>query len=125
MSTLPAVADALLGIAAAMRTAGTRWYLFGAQAAIMWGSPRLSADVDITVDLPRETTAKLIDAMGDQGFDLAFSDREFVDRTRVLPFILARRDELDLDRVRSLLQLLEQALGQSDLLPALDAALRP
>jgi hypothetical protein len=24
------------------------WYLFGAQAAIVWGSLRLSADVDVT-----------------------------------------------------------------------------
>jgi hypothetical protein len=188
VSTLPAVADALLGIASAMRIAGTRWYLFGAQAAIMWGSPRLSADVDVTVELSRDTIPTLIDAMRDHGFDLVFSDREFVDRTRVLPFIhrssrmpvdvviagpgleedflnravgvalrgesipvispddllvtkilagrpkdmedvraviLARRDEIDLVRVRSLLRLLEEALGQSDLLPALDNALRP
>ena len=39
--------------------------------------------------------------------------------------ILARRDEIDIGRVRSLLRLLEEALGQSDLLPALDVALRP
>jgi len=39
--------------------------------------------------------------------------------------ILARRNDIDLIRVRSLLRLLEEALGQSDLLPALEAALRP
>jgi hypothetical protein len=188
VSTLPAVADALLGIAAAMRVAGTRWYLFGAQAAIMWGSPRLSADVDITVELSPDTITNLIAAMRIQGFDLVFGDDEFIERTRVLPFIhrssrmpvdvviagpgleedflnrvvgvalrgesipvispddlivtkilagrpkdmedvraviLARRDEIDLVRVRSLLRMLEEALGQSDLLPAFDAALRP
>lgn len=188
MSTLPAVADALLGIAAAMRVAGARWYLFGAQAAIMWGSPRLSADVDVTVELDRNAITVLIDAMRGQGFDPVISDVEFVERTRVLPFvhrptrmpidvviagpgleeeflnravdvalrdesipvispddlivtkilagrpkdiedvravILARRNDIDLIRVRSLLRLLEEALGQSDLLPALDTALRP
>jgi len=31
-----------------MRESGLRWYLFGAQAAIVWGSPRLSVDVDVT-----------------------------------------------------------------------------
>ena len=188
MSTLPAVADALHGIAAAMRVAGARWYLFGAQAAILWGSPRLSADVDVTVQLDRDAITNLIDAMHGQGFDLMIGDAEFIERTRVLPFvhrstrmpvdvviagpgleeeflnraigvalrdesipvispddliitkilagrpkdiedvravIRARRDDIDLLRVRSLLRLLEEALGQSDLLPALDAALRP
>lgn len=43
----------------------------------------------------------------------------------LLGIAAAMRVAVDLDRVRSLLQLLEQALGQSDLLPALDAALRP
>jgi hypothetical protein len=188
VSTSPAVAEALLAIAAAMRAAGTRWYLFGAQAAIVWGSPRLSADVDVTVETSAEKTSSVVAAMRDQGFDLVVGDAEFIERTRVLLFvhrstrmpidvvlagpgleeqfleravdvalhdeqipvispddlivtkilagrpkdiedvravILARRHELDLDRVRSLLRLLEQALGQSDLLPALEAALRP
>lgn len=34
-----------------MKKAGIRWYLFGAQAAIIWGSPRLSADVDVTASI--------------------------------------------------------------------------
>ena len=87
MSTSPAVTEALLGIAAAMREAGARWYLFGAQAAILWGSPRLSADVDVTVEVPRETAGSLVDAMRRHGFELVFSDTEFVERTRVLPFV--------------------------------------
>src|SRR6185503_1904376 len=74
VSTLPAVVDALHRIAAAMREVGIRWYLFGAQAAIVWGSPRLSADVDVTVDLPRDTITQLIDAMRRQGFDAVFDD---------------------------------------------------
>lgn len=188
MSTSPAVAEALQSIAVAMRAAGARWYLFGAQAAIVWGSPRLSADIDVTVELHWETLTRLISSMHEQGFELVFGDHEFIERTRVLPFvhrssrmpvdlviagpgleeeflnravdvalqgesipvispddlivtkilagrpkdmedvravILARRDEIDLVRVRSLLHMLEQALGQSDLLPALETALRP
>lgn len=26
------------------------WYVFGAQAALIWGRPRLTTDVDVTVD---------------------------------------------------------------------------
>jgi hypothetical protein len=34
-----------------MKERGLRWYLFGAQAAIIGGSPRLSADVDVTAQI--------------------------------------------------------------------------
>jgi len=27
------------------------WYIFGAQAALIWGRPRLTSDVDVTVRL--------------------------------------------------------------------------
>jgi hypothetical protein len=66
---------------------GLRWYLFGAQAAIIWGSPRLSADVDVTAAIEPETLAEYIDAMSSHGFELAIDDSEFVARTRVLPFV--------------------------------------
>ncbi len=33
---------------------GERWYVFGAQAVILWGAPRMSADVDVTVELAPE-----------------------------------------------------------------------
>jgi hypothetical protein len=43
------VNDLLRDLSAALSTPGRRWYLFGAQAAIIHGSARLSADVDVTV----------------------------------------------------------------------------
>ncbi|HEX9406495.1 MAG TPA: nucleotidyl transferase AbiEii/AbiGii toxin family protein [Thermoanaerobaculia bacterium] len=154
--------------------------MFGAQAAIVWGSPRLSADVDVTAAIKPETLTDYIDAMSSHGFELAIDDSEFIARTRVLPFvhrtsgmpldvvlagpgleeeflrrairvdvdgtpvpvispedliitkILAgrpkdvedirsviheRRASLDEARIREVLRLLEQALGQCDLLP--------
>lgn len=157
------------------------WYLFGAQAAIIWGSPRLSADVDVTAVIEPGMLAEYINTMTSHGFELAVADRDFVARTRVLPFVhrasgmpldvvlagpgleedflrrairvdvdgtlvpvisaedliitkvLAgrpkdiedirsviheRRASLDGKRIRSVLRLLEQALGQSDLLPS-------
>ena len=32
------------------------WYLFGAQAALLYGSPRLTADADFTVQLGQVAT---------------------------------------------------------------------
>ncbi|MCK6553532.1 hypothetical protein L6Q96_02930 [Candidatus Binatia bacterium] len=63
-----------------------RWYVFGAQAAILYGSPRLTADVDITVDIAERPTAALIDALARSGFHPRVDTPiEFVERTRVLP----------------------------------------
>jgi predicted nucleotidyltransferase len=70
-----------------MREQGVRWYLFGAQAAIVWGSPRLSADVDITADLHSLALNDYIDTMQRHGFDVVDNDSEFVARTRVVPFV--------------------------------------
>jgi hypothetical protein len=40
-----------------MQERDVRWYLFGAQAAIVWGSARLSADVDVTAALDQVALA--------------------------------------------------------------------
>lgn len=67
---------------------GVRWYLFGAQAAILHGSPRLTADVDVTVALGGCPPTTLVDALDHAGFSSRVADPvEFVDRTRVLPTV--------------------------------------
>lgn len=83
-----------------MREAGVRWYLFGAQAAIVWGSPRLSADVDVTASLERTDLAGYVEAMRNHGFDVVFGDADFVARTRVIPFV-HRDSRMPLDIVLS------------------------
>jgi hypothetical protein len=177
------VAELLRALATAMAERHLSWYLFGAQAAIVWGSPRLSADVDITATIDPGAVDGFIESMRRQGFDLVFSDSDFLSRARVLPFIhrgtrmpldvvmsgpgleedflnrailvdvqgtpvpvispedlivtkvLAgrpkdledvrsvtheRRASLDVERIRGILRLLEQALAQSDLLPVFE-----
>jgi hypothetical protein len=93
-----AVLAVLAAIAPVLRRSGDRWYLFGAQAVTIWGRPRLSADVDITVAIagpPDDFVAAALAA----GFDLRISDwRGLVDRTRVLP-LLHRATEMPLDVV--------------------------
>jgi predicted nucleotidyltransferase len=185
VSTQRTVAELLDALAAAMAERDLPWYLFGAQAAIVWGSPRLSADVDITAAIEPANVDSFIEAMRRHGFDLTFSDPDFLERTRVLLFVhrsthmpldvvLAgrgleedflsraifvdvdgthipvispedliigkimagrpkdiedirsvihlRRASLDGERIRRILTLLEQALGQSDLLPVFEKA---
>jgi hypothetical protein len=185
VSSRHTVAELLKALASVMAEGHLPWYLFGAQAAIIWGSPRLSADIDITAVIEPASVEAFVDTMTRHGFDVVFADSDFVARTRVLPFVhqrtgvpidivlagpgleedflhraicvdlegtpisvispedlvitkvLAgrpkdiedvrnvvhqRRASLDAERIRNILQLLERALGQSDLLPVFESA---
>jgi len=82
------VADLLAGVGRALASAGVRWFLFGAQAAIVHGASRLTADVDVTVDPAGRSNADLVDSLRREGFSLRVTDvDDFVDRTRVLPLV--------------------------------------
>lgn len=171
----------------ALSAVGIPWYLFGAQAAIVHGAARLTADVDATVALSGQTPAALVAALSGAGFEPRIADPlAFMEQTRVLPVVhvatripvdlviagagleeaflgravrreidgvripvacaedvlamkvFAGRDkdlddalavaatqlsEIDLERVRETLSLLEAALDRGDLLPRLEAVL--
>lgn len=177
----------IAAVAGVMRSADVRWYLFGAQAVMVWGRPRMSVDVDVTAQVALEDAGRFAEVMTEAGFRLRVPDPEaFATKTRVLPFVhvatgvpldvvcagpgleeqflerarevriggvvvpvispedlivakvLAGRpkdvedvrgilqerlDELDLDRVRQDLSMIEQALSRGDLLPILDREL--
>lgn len=87
--------DVLAALAAAMRETQSRWYLFGAQAATLWGRPRLTADIDITAEIPSDRIDEFVASMRRQAFHLRLEDREFLTRTRVLPFVHATGIPLD------------------------------
>jgi hypothetical protein len=167
--------------------ANTRWYVFGAQAVVAYGVPRLTADVDVTVEAQPDDVEPLVAALDSAGFEPRVSDvAGFVRRTRVVPVahrasgvpvdvvvagpgleeeflrrvvvidldgtavpvispedllvtkilagrsrdlddargILAERGQsLDIEHVRRLLGLLEDALDRRDLLPAFEKLL--
>ena len=70
---------------------GVRWFLFGAQAAILHGVARLTADVDVTVEAGTRSNAALMAALVDAGFELRVADvGGFVEATRVLPLAHTR-----------------------------------
>jgi len=80
------VADLLAALERALRGLGVRWFLFGAQAAILYGSARLSADVDVTVDPGPRSIAELVAALA-RDFDPRVADpARFAEETRVLPY---------------------------------------
>lgn len=181
------VAELLADLSRGFAAAGMRWYLFGAQAAIVYGVARLTADVDVTARAPDETaTASWLPTVEASGFERRFADPHFIQESRVVPLVhqatalpvdivlagpgledelLARavqrpiddvmvpvvevsdlvilkvlaarpkdaedvasllaiqREDIDESRIRHVLAMLEEALGQSDLLVAFEAAL--
>jgi hypothetical protein len=64
-----------------------RWYIFGAQAVVVYGVPRLSADVDVTLALDPDQPERFALDMRAAGFSLRVEDPDFVRRTRVMPFV--------------------------------------
>ena len=179
-------AELLADLAVALDAIGVRWYVFGAQAALVWGRPRLTTDVDVTVQCS-VPTRELVGALEGRGFSLRVDGTDaFIEATRVVPLehrasglaldvvlggpgleelfleravpvdvagtvvpfispedlvvtkLLAGREKdiddvrgvlaergstLDVSRIRTTLELLEGALGQSDLMPVLEREL--
>jgi hypothetical protein len=82
------VAELLAELQRLFARLGVRWFLFGAQAAILHGVARLSADVDVTVDLADRCARELVEAFSEAGLGLRVADvDDFVNQTRVLPFV--------------------------------------
>lgn len=86
MPVQPAALELLADLAQVLARWG-RWYLFGAQAVILHGVPRLSADVDVTLRLDPDEPERFAREMEDGGFTLRVDDPGFVRRTRVMPFV--------------------------------------
>ncbi|MBX3191886.1 MAG: hypothetical protein KF819_33150 [Labilithrix sp.] len=86
---MPSPVDvALADLARTLNRVGVRWFLFGAQAAILYGSTRVTEDIDVTVELGRITPRALVEALARGGFTLRVRDTDgFIARTRVMPVV--------------------------------------
>jgi predicted nucleotidyltransferase len=69
-STAPraAVAELFAAFGRAMRARGARWYVYGGQAVLVYGRPRMTVDVDITVDTAGASAAELLETLEQHGF---------------------------------------------------------
>ena len=82
------LAELLRAAGAAFDRLGAGWFVFGAQAAILHGAARLTADVDITVALGTRSLEELLAALEEQGFaSRGEKPIDFARRTRVLPVV--------------------------------------
>ena len=82
----PSIVELLAAFGRAMSDRGWRWYVFGAQAAIVYGRPRLTADVDIAVELVGAPVAELLAALARESIVLRFEPSpELLETARLLP----------------------------------------
>jgi hypothetical protein len=80
-------AEVLDSLQASFEALDASWYVFGAQAALVHGAVRMTADVDVTVFPGDHTTEALVQALEGHGFELRVADADFVRDTRVLPLV--------------------------------------
>ena len=69
MPVQPAAVELLAALAPVAQQWG-RWYVFGAQAVVVYGVPRLSADVDVTLALVPDAPERFARDMQAAGFSL-------------------------------------------------------
>jgi hypothetical protein len=83
-----APAELLAALAGAFAARGWRWYVFGAQAVVAHGRPRLTADVDASVDIAGAAPSELVEALSPHGFALRFPlSPEHLREARLLPLV--------------------------------------
>jgi hypothetical protein len=88
--SLPAAAELLAALGRVMRERGWRWYVFGAQAVVAHGRPRLTADVDAAVDPAGAEPAAIVGALAAHGFALRFPlSAEHLRAAKLLPMVHA------------------------------------
>ncbi len=86
MPDAPDFLSVLSSLNDAFSRAGAKWYLFGAQAVVVYGRPRATADIDVTIYLADGEIEPLLEELRRGGFSPRASDlAEFTARTRVVP----------------------------------------
>lgn len=60
--------------------------IIGGQANLLYGEPRLTRDVDVTLGIGPERFSEVVDLARDRGWR-PLADRDFVERTMVLPCV--------------------------------------
>lgn len=90
-----AQSDALAALVRAL--AGRPWFVFGAQALRVWGAPRQTLDIDVTVAVDVSEVPTLITALRACGLEPKASDPvAFAARYHVIPLLHASGTPVDL-----------------------------
>jgi hypothetical protein len=127
------VVDLLADLDAALGAREIPWFLFGAQAAILYGAARLTADVDITVRLSDGVTPEvLLETLQARRFRARAEDLVIYKLMALRPqdlqdaegLLVLRGRTMDLTRVRRIVRELAAALDDEERPQALERILQ-
>lgn len=93
-----ATVDAIAAFAKLAEQENLRWYVFGAQAVVIYGVPRVTGDIDITIDPGEKGLRGLLVPLRRAGFVPRISDPSFAIETRIYP-VTHRATGWDIDLV--------------------------
>ena len=103
--------EALVDLTQVLARHGIGYMVIGGLAAAVWGEPRTTLDVDVTVWVPDARIAALIEKLAER-FDVLVSDPTgFIARTRVLP--MRTRAGIRIDLIFGLLSFEEAAIRRA------------
>ena len=100
-------------VARELKQASIPYMMIGGQAVLIYGEPRLTRDIDVTLGIGVSELArikKILPAMGLKS--LVKNDREFVERTMVLP-TKDKESEIRVDFIFSFSPYERQAIGRA------------
>ncbi|MCL6614090.1 MAG: nucleotidyltransferase [Firmicutes bacterium] len=105
ITTLKALAEVLGRI-------GAPYMVIGGLANMVWGTARLTTDIDLALALPEEDLPNLAADLADAGFSVLVPEpREFVSQTRVLP--VRSKEGIRVDLVFALLPFEHRAIARA------------
>lgn len=95
-----------------MGRVGVDWYVFGAQAVVLYGRPRMTADIDITAAAGSLATRELVEHLEAAGFWLRIDlDEGFLRRTHLLPLV-HRETGMPVDVVLATTEMHKELMGR-------------
>lgn len=109
----PSTFSALLArIASALETRGIAYMVIGGHAAILYGEPRLTRDIDVAVALGPDQLGRLLDVVRGAGLVPAQGAEELARRNYVLP-CSDPATQLDVDIILAVSAYEDEAMGRT------------
>jgi hypothetical protein len=103
--------EVIVSLARALDRAAVAFMLIGGHANAVWGSPRATLDVDVTVWATEHDAARLVTTLAPDFTSLTAEPESFVRETRVLP--LRSRDGVRVDMIFGLLPFEQEAIARA------------
>src|SRR5215475_1409156 len=85
---MPELDDALTTFAAWLNGLHIPYMVIGGFAVTIWGEPRVTRDLDVTISVPADEISKTVELVRSEFTVLVTDALKFVSETRVLPMVV-------------------------------------